>query len=105
MSAQWSAPIGDAAAYRRASGRRHYNSVRRDRARYRQVYEVQDLLAKYGFAFGVQAAIARKLGVSPATISRDIKALLAGWNARCPHCGGLVCRPDVAGIEGDMPHY
>ena len=53
---------------RRASGRRHDNSVRQFRATLRQM-QVARLLAQ-----GVQRRreIARQLGVHPSTISRDV---------------------------------
>ena len=68
---------------RRASGRRHYNSVRQFRATLRQM-QVARLLAQ-----GVRRrrAIARRLGVHPSTISRDVQAILARSPGACPTCG------------------
>jgi len=68
---------------RRASGRRHYNSVRHFRATLRQM-QVARLLAQ-----GVRrrVVIARQLGVHPSTISRDIQMLMALRPGACPTCG------------------
>ncbi len=82
-------------ACRRAGGRRRYNSWRQFMATYRR-YEVARLLLAgtgtrhgQGLLSGQQAAIARQLGVSPSTISRDVAALqrqrLDG--GLCPVCG------------------
>jgi hypothetical protein len=61
-------------AHRRAGGRRRYNFQREMAARARRE-RVCALLAKYGSKIrGVQARIARELGVSEATISRDVRA-------------------------------
>lgn len=60
--------------HRRAGGRRRYNFQREMAARARRE-RVCALLAKYGSKIrGVQARIARELGVSEATISRDVRA-------------------------------
>jgi hypothetical protein len=78
---------------RRNAGRRHYNAVRQVRRDYRRV-QVARLLLKYGQdnlpLHGLQARIARELGVSPATISRDVQALLAEMRGSCPVCGSQV---------------
>src|SRR5207244_4881063 len=71
----------------RAGGRRRYNALRRDRADIRRI-EVADRLATYGWTYGVQARIAEELGVSDATISRDLKAIFPGA-IECPTC---ACR-------------
>jgi hypothetical protein len=75
---------------RLASGRRHYNSVRRFRAQLRR-REVARLLRARGTLFdrGTQARLARELGVSRATISRDVAVLLR-TNYPCPRCGALT---------------
>ena len=59
---------------RRASGRRHYNSVRHFRAAARR-QQVAELLAA-GTTSRVQ--IARRLGVHASTVSRDVAARLCG---------------------------
>lgn len=81
----WSESTSTDEAYRRASGRRKYNSVRQVRAILRR-QEVAALLGQLGYGHGVQVQIARRLGVSPATVSRDVAALLAAPR-RCPRCG------------------
>lgn len=69
-------------AYRRAGGRRHYNQTRQIRAIFRRD-ALLELLAQSGmFRYGARAAAARALGVSQATISRDVAAILRAWNAR-----------------------
>ena len=73
---------GEAAA--RAGGRRKYNALRRDRAEFRRI-EVADRLVTYGWTYGVQARIAEELGVSDATITRDLKAIFR-LSIECPTC-------------------
>jgi hypothetical protein len=77
---------------RRAGGRRAYNALRRDLALFRRA-DVMRLLRKYGHERGVQARIAVLLGVSEATISRDVKATLYTPHV-CQHCGSY--RPTAA---------
>ena len=79
---------------RRASGRRRYNSVRRFRAAMRRL-QVARLVHAYGFEHGVQARIAHELGISEATVCRDLQALWREYRP-CPCCGrGLVPRWQV----------
>lgn len=62
-------------AYRRAGGRRRYNLKRQDEARTRRD-EVSRLLDLYGSKRrGTRARIARELGVSRATVTRDVRAV------------------------------
>ncbi len=72
------------AVYRFIGGRRRYNSVRQFQALMRR-REVVELLRK-GLK---QAEIARRLGVHPSTISRDVSSLLklARSDRVCPCCG------------------
>lgn len=64
-------------AYRRAGGRRRYNLQRQKAARARRD-EVRRLLELYGEQRrGTQARIARELGVSEATVSRDVREILS----------------------------
>lgn len=80
---------------RRASGRRRYNAVRQVQASVRR-HKVAELLWNYPsiFAYGLQADIARKLGVSPSTICRDIQKILDELNwGYCPLCGTWVHKP------------
>jgi hypothetical protein len=68
-----------------AGGRRRYNFQRELAARARRE-KVRSLMASYGRkARGVQARIARELGVSEATISRDVQSLrLVEWAVENP---------------------
>jgi hypothetical protein len=93
METAWSQRIDTGAAYRRASGRRHHNAVRRFR-RERRRAEVARLLTCKGALFrrGLQTELARELNVSRSTICRDLAYLLRlGWP--CPHCGALTTPP------------
>jgi DNA-directed RNA polymerase specialized sigma24 family protein len=54
-----------------------------------RLQEVVRLLGELGWAYGVQAAIARRLGVSEATVSRDIQRVILPLYAECPTCGQL----------------
>jgi hypothetical protein len=77
---------------RRASGRRHYNSLRHFKALLRRC-QVATLLAS-----GVSSRVdmAAQLGVHPSTILRDIIALLGAQAGACPTCG----RPFVPAYDG-----
>ena len=87
MSNNWTALVPDEVAYRRAGGRRLYNSVRHLRAVLRR-YQVAKLLR----TGKTQAQIARRLGVHRTTISRDVAWLrrLADETRQCPVCGGRM---------------
>jgi hypothetical protein len=61
------------AIYRRAGGRRRYNAQRKLKAHHRRCILLLPLLREFGLARGAVSAIARGLGVSLATASRDIK--------------------------------
>ncbi len=88
--ANWSAATGTQEACKRAGGRRHFNAVRQFRALHRRMKIVESLRVQGSFAErGVQARLARQLGVSEATISRDIAAILK-ISAPCPTCGALA---------------
>jgi len=69
----WSAPTTREIMARRAGGRRHYNSCRRFCAAMRRK-RIVTLLPAYGWR---QARVARALGVSESTVSRDLDAM--GW--------------------------
>jgi hypothetical protein len=84
----WGAPVTDIEAFRRAGGRRAYNALRRIDVEIRRM-KVLKLLRRYGFRHGIQARIAHELGVSEATISRDIAALRPRHVA-CPTCESCV---------------
>lgn len=88
----WTAATDWETVCRRNAGRRRYNSVRAFRRDYRR-HQVAGLLVKFGeMKHGNQARIARKLGVSQGTISRDVQALTEEWhrNRVCPLCGSEV---------------
>src|SRR5262249_36130351 len=97
METAWSQRIDTGAAYRRASGRRHYNSVRRFQATIRR-REVARLLRVQGglTTRGTQASLARQLGVSRSTVCRDIAWLLR-QAPPCPCCGALTIPPPEDG--------
>jgi hypothetical protein len=82
----WSHPTSDAEAAARAGGRRRHNATRQARAQLRRA-EVARLLGTLGLRHGTQAVIARRLGVSEATISRDVTAVFGYRPRRCPCCG------------------
>ena len=62
------------ATCRRASGRRHHNSVRQFLANYR-LTQLVELLHETGFRRGYQTQIAKELGVHSSTICRDLARL------------------------------
>ena len=82
----WSHPTSDAEAAARAGGRRRHNGTRQARAQLRRA-EVARLLGTLGLRHGAQAVIACRLGVSEATISRDVTAMFGYRPRRCPCCG------------------
>lgn len=76
----WGEGIPTQQAYERASGRRHYNAIRRLNRELRRG-EVAQLLSRYGLlTWGVQTKIARQLGINKSTVCRDIAALLGNKN-------------------------
>ena len=80
----WSASAPGDEVARRAGGRRYYNSMRQLRALLRRGQLIQ-FLHDEGRGYGDQARAARRLGVSAATISRDMAVayyLAAGNPAR-----------------------
>ncbi len=70
---------------KRAAGRKHYNSVRRQQATLRR-YEIREHLRKDGGYHGLQKALAAQYKVSRATISKDVKAITQSA-LRCAACG------------------
>jgi hypothetical protein len=75
----WNSQIPTDQAYRRAGGRRQYNAHRSFEAQFRQ-YRVELMLLELNYylgARGVQRRIAQQLGVSEATISRDVATIHA----------------------------
>lgn len=70
------APLTFEQVCKRAGGRRRYNRQRQVAAEQRRA-QVRELLARYGRkGRGTQARIARELGVSEATVSRDVRDIL-----------------------------
>lgn len=87
MTAAWTADTTREEAARRAGGRRHYNAQRQAQARRRR-RKLSRLISTLGNVFerGLQARLARALGVSRATICRDMDYLFhLRWP--CPRCG------------------
>ena len=93
MGKPWGSPTSWDEVCRRAAGRRRYHAIRRLQRDLRR-QEVLERLVRYGLGHGVQARIGRELGVSEATVSRDVKALLLS-HAPCPCCGTVVPREQV----------
>jgi hypothetical protein len=76
MSNTWSHPTTWAEVCQRSNGRRKYHSIRRLQARLRR-QQVAQHLRREGLGHGVKAELARTLGVSKATITSDVRAILA----------------------------
>jgi hypothetical protein len=93
----WSAPTSWEEVTKRAAGRAKYNSLRQFQAALRR-RQVLTLLGEYGWSYGVPARIARQLGVSAATLSRDLARLMP-LMIECPTCGQL--RPRDWWAEAD----
>ena len=78
---EWRMPTDSETAKRRAGGRRRYNAMRRRRVDARRLV-VAEAVARMGwFAYmarGLRTSLAAQLGVSPSTISRDLRYLLFG---------------------------
>ena len=70
----WSTLTSPGECCARAGGRRRYNAVRAHRASLRRL-QVLELLRTFGGGHGAGVRIARALGVSAATISRDLVRL------------------------------
>jgi hypothetical protein len=93
----WSKPVSDSEAARRAAGRRHYNSVRQDRADFRRKEIIKEwtngeVSGVFDLAeWGGHKRLAEKLGVSQSTLTRDLAAIRhdLGWEM-CPTCTGRV---------------
>jgi hypothetical protein len=86
----WGAETAWDRVCRRASGRRGYNRWRAFVALHRRV-QLLELLQEHDWPLrhGAQAALARALNVSEATISRDLTTLFKTF-ATCPTCGTTV---------------
>jgi len=100
MSAKnWMNPSWANNAEHGAGGRRRYNRERQDKAMERRL-KVCHLLETYGWRYGNGVRFASELGVSPATISRDVLAIFRrpGGLVRCPCCGA-VDTPDGGEVQ------
>jgi hypothetical protein len=82
----WSDPVPSNEAHARASARRLYNGVRQTQAMVRVGEVVRMLNERGGFARGVQAQIARDLGVHRSTVTRDVQKILYADRRSCPTC-------------------
>ena len=102
--AAWGSPTSPTVVARRAAGRRRYNSVRNLLAAERRAQVARlacELLGEYPrhdspdrpvgawLGWGMQAEIARRLGVHRSTVSRDMAHSLREVQALrpCPSCG------------------
>ncbi len=91
--AAWSELTDPETVARRAAGRRHYNAMRQLRRELRRL-ELLERTPSLGLLMtrtGVQKRLAAELGVSPSTISRDVKAILLSYRP-CPLCGHWMPR-------------
>ncbi len=76
MTGSWTTLVSSDEAARRAAGRRRINAERHRRAELRRDQVVRMVIERGGLEHGIRAAIARELGVSRSTISRDIAATI-----------------------------
>ena len=76
MSNTWSNPTTWAEVCKRSNGRRKFHAHLRFRMRIRRL-AVSRHLRHEGLGYGVRARLARTLGVSKATITSDVRAILA----------------------------
>jgi hypothetical protein len=67
-------PLTVDAIYRRAGGRRRYNKLRQSDAFWRRI-ELAGMIRREGYQPGDYAKWAARLGVSRATICRDVRHL------------------------------
>jgi hypothetical protein len=81
----WGAATDFDIVCRRAAGRRRYNAQRRAQKQYRRAQILCRTVGLPRGTWGLQAALARALGVSPSTICRDMQAI------RDADRGALLC--------------
>jgi hypothetical protein len=79
MSGTWGAPADFRAVCKRAGGRRRYNAERQNQQNWRRNTIICRTAGLPRNTWGLQAALARALGVSRATICRDLKAIRDGY--------------------------
>ncbi len=99
----WSELTDPEIVARRAGGRRRYNAVRqfqRDLRRRALLERCPSLLALISRT-GAQQRLAAELGVSPSTLSRDVRAILAAYRP-CPLCGHWMPRDPLAATSGGV---
>ena len=84
-STWWSDPVSTYEANARAGGRNRYNCTRQWQALARR-HTVIELVQDRGLGYGVRAQIARELGVSRSTITRDVNRILKLDGTNCPTC-------------------
>jgi HTH domain len=92
MTAAWSAPTTPDEMARRAGGRKRYNTWRKSMAFYRRCEISRLLTAQGAFRRGYQTKLARQLGVSRATVCRDVAALRREGRP-CTACGAWHTPP------------
>jgi hypothetical protein len=96
----WSTPTTHAEMVARAGGRRSYNAQRHATAVARRI-EVLRLFHRYGPGHGVQARIARELGVHRSTITRDWQALAYPHERPCPTCSTMVSNKEWVALAAE----
>jgi hypothetical protein len=96
MSARATPGVGWATdPIRAAGGRARWNRQRQMVALERQA-KLAGLIAANGLHRGTQQMLARELGVSESTVSRDIRSIFSRHDeVRCPACGTGVAARDV----------
>lgn len=95
MSTKWSTPTDFETVCRRAAGRRRYHAKRQAEARKRFKIVLAVTFPPEGHKRGTQAQLARELGVSRSTISRDV----AKWKRTLLEAGRLCQSLRLAASE------
>ena len=94
----WSSPVSNSDAYRRAGGRRAHNFLRQVMATYRRTRLVK-IAVELEFKRGWQSEAANRLEVNRSTISRDVKELnRLRREYRAKKSLGLLPKPRVSPI-------
>jgi hypothetical protein len=79
MSGTWGAAADFRAVCKRAGGRRRYNAERQNQQNWRRNMIIFWTAGLARSTWGLQAALARELGVSRATVCRDMAAIRDGY--------------------------
>jgi DNA-binding transcriptional MocR family regulator len=95
VSKNWSAPTDYDLVCRRAAGRRRYNAKRQAEAHKRFKIVLAVTFPTEGHKRGAQAQLARELGVSRSTISRDV----AKWKNTLLEAGRLCQNLRLAALD------